>query len=331
MTHSCIDHRIPFLLWANQVWTVNDTGIPWHKQLSCGDFCHPLVFVFKTHTLQPPLQCFFVQITCRSFRPQHLTPLGKNIDKKERGRNTNLVFGWNFIQSLFICEPFVWGLVHYKCICLCIFAVGVQKHGCYFKIKTDTDMRCLEHSRWESDLLLCLWAGLGTGLFFGKAGQHWKWLFALLEASSKHTRANGAARCILYTDISNRQKAPFVQDNRSAINTLISCTLEQIHCSPVHDALTSSFPPWLCSFAILVAGPLVRFPMSHLGCSQTEIAVSLIAKRLVHVGGKNPCEEHAWYIKHSPLPVLNNNLIILSCVQRRRMLLILFNPLWVLN
>lgn len=121
------------------------------------------------------------------------------------------------------------------------------------------------------------------------------------------------------------------QDNRNAINTLISCTLEQIHCSPVHDALTSSFPPWLCGFVVLVAGPLVRCPMSHLGCSQTEIAVSLIAKRLVHVGGKNPCEEHAWYIKHSPLPVLNNNLIILSCVQRRRMLLILFNPLWVLN
>lgn len=32
---------------------------------------------------------------------------------------------------------------------------------------------------------------------------------------------------------------------------------------------------------------------AHLRGSQTEVTVSLIAQRLVHVGGENPHEEHA--------------------------------------
>lgn len=75
------------------------------------------------------------------------SPLVKNADRKEGGRNTNFVFRWNFIQSLFNCETFVWGLMQYKCICLHIFSVGFQNHGYYFKSKAVTGMRYPEHGR----------------------------------------------------------------------------------------------------------------------------------------------------------------------------------------
>lgn len=183
-----------------------------------------------------------------------LSPLVKNVDRKEE--ETPIWFSAR-ILSLFNCKPFVWGLMHYKSICLHMFSVGFQKHGYYFKIKAVTGMRCPEHGRWESDLLLVLCADLRAD-FFGKGGQVWKWLFPPLEASPKRDRAEGAARCILYTDITNKQKAPYVQDNRNAVNILIACTLEQICCCPMHAAFTYSFPPWPCGFAVLVAGPLPK-------------------------------------------------------------------------
>lgn len=261
-----------------------------------------------------------------------VSPLVKNVYRKERGRNTNLVFSWNFIQSLFNCEPLVWSLMHYKHICLHIFSVGFQKHGYYCKIKAVTGIGCPEHGRRESDLLLVFCADLRAD-FFWKVGQVWKWLFPLFEASPNHNGADGAVRCILYTDITNRQKAPYVQDNRNAVNILVVCTLEQICCWLMRAAFPflSSLAPWLCHAGGSPPPREARSPTSCLGCSQAEVAANLTAKRLVHVGGKNPGEEHAWYIKHYPLPVLNNNLIILSCVRKRRMLLILFNPLWFLN
>lgn len=109
-------------------------------------------------------------------------------------------------------------------------------------------MRYPEHGRWDSDLLLVLYADLRTDFFFffGKGEQVWKWLFPLLEDSPERGRADGAVRCTLYTDITNRQKAPCTEDSRNTVNILIARTLEQICCCPMHVAFTYSFPPSPC-------------------------------------------------------------------------------------
>lgn len=91
--------------------------------------------------------------------------------------------------------------------------------------------------------------------FFGKGEQVWKQLFPLLEASPKCNGADGAARCLLCTDITNRQTPPYIQDNRKAVTICIAHTLEQTWGCPMqlHSRIFSSLAH---GFAMLVAGPL---------------------------------------------------------------------------
>lgn len=127
-------------------------------------------------------------------------------------------------------------------------------------------------------------------LFFGKGEQVWKQLFPLLEASPECDGADGAARCLLCTAVTNRQTPPCFQDNRKAVTVCMAHTLEQMWGCPTqpHSCIFSSLAPWLCRAGGRSLPQRASSPTSHLGQSQTEVAVTLIAKGLVCVGGKRP-------------------------------------------